>query len=79
MVSDGDAITVNAAADVSVYADSMIAYEPKSPVHLYGIVGIESVVVNSVAQALTAPVIADMTDYFTSEFANDAYSAFILG
>lgn len=78
-VADGNAITVSVGADVDVHADSLIGFEPKSPAHIYGVVGTESVVVNTITKEPTAPVIADMTDYFTSDFANDAYEALILG
>ncbi len=70
-------ITVSAAADVVLNVGSLIGKASRELAHVYGVVGVESVVINDVAQDLTAPVIADMTDYFSSEFANDAYSDLI--
>ncbi len=76
VVGDG-AITVNAAADANLHVDSLIGKQSSTRDHQYGVVGTEMVIINTVTQAVTAPVIADMTDYFSSEFANDAYAEFI--
>lgn len=73
-VSQSDAITISAGDDVSLFADSLIGFEPKTPLHIYGVLGTEQVLINTVQQALTAPVIDDITDYFTSDFVNQRYT-----
>lgn len=73
-LAQGDDLTITAGDDVHLHVDSLIGQEASDQDHVYGVVGTEKVMINAVEQDLTATVIADMTDYFSSEFANDLYS-----
>ncbi len=70
------AITVNFGTDANIKVDGLIGDEPRTPEHVYGIYGVENVIINGTANAVTDRVIADMTDYFSSDFLNDTYEDF---
>ena len=76
-VSDSDTVTLSFVSNLVSFVDSLFGYEPGTPNHVYGVYGSESYVINMTTQDVTAPVITDMTDYFSSDFVNDAYTDFI--
>ncbi len=73
-VSDGDVVTLDFDSNSIAYTDSLFGEKIGTTDHICGVYGAESYVINTIAQALTAPAITDMTDYFSSDFVNNAYA-----